>query len=94
MSEIQAKIEKLRKQLLYHAKKYYVEDSPEISDFEYDRMYAELLRLEGEHPEFFDPESPTQRVGGKALDKFENYKNNIDDIEHRTMRLLSLTYSV
>ena len=65
------RIQKLRKQLLYHAKKYYVEDDPEISDYEYDRMYAELLRLEAENPEFFDPESPTQRVGGKALDKFE-----------------------
>ena len=77
MSETQAKIEKLRKQLLYHAKKYYVEDDPEISDFEYDRMYAELLRLEAEHPEFFDPESPSQRVGGKALDKFEKVTHTV-----------------
>ena len=71
MSEIQEKIEKLRRQILYHAKRYYVDDDPEISDFEYDRMYAELLHLEEEHPECFDPASPTQRVGGKPLDKFE-----------------------
>ncbi len=77
MKEIQEKIEKLRRQLLYHAKKYYVEDDPEISDFEYDRMYAELLRLEEENPEFFDPESPTRRVGGKALDKFEKVTHTV-----------------
>ncbi len=77
MSEIQERIEKLRRQLLYHAKKYYVEDDPEISDYDYDMMYAELLRLEGEHPEFFDPASPTQRVGGKALEKFEKVTHTV-----------------
>ena len=60
----------LRKSLSYHAKRYYVMDEPEISDYEYDMMYAELLRLEAENPELFDPESPSQRVGGAALDKF------------------------
>lgn len=64
-------IRKLRAKILYHAKRYYVDDDPEISDFEYDKMYAELLALEAEHPEFYDPASPTQRVGGKPLDKFE-----------------------
>lgn len=63
-------IEKLRAKLLYHAKKYYVDDAPEISDYDYDMLYAELLRLEAEHPEYDDPASPTHRVGGKALDKF------------------------
>ncbi len=77
MKEIQARIEKLRRQLLYHAKKYYVEDDPEISDYDYDMMYAELLRLEAEHPEFFDAASPTQRVGGKALDKFEKVTHKV-----------------
>ena len=71
MNEIKEKIKKLRERLLYHAKRYYVDDDPEISDYEYDRMYAELKTLEEEHPEFFDPASPAQRVGGKALDKFE-----------------------
>ncbi len=77
MSEIQKKIEKLRAQISYHAKKYYVDDDPELSDFEYDRMYAELLSLEEAHPEFFDPTSPTQRVGGKALDKFEKVTHTV-----------------
>ena len=71
MREEEQRIQKLRAQISYHAKRYYVDDDPEISDFEYDRMYAELQRLEEAHPEFFDPASPTQRVGGKPLDKFE-----------------------
>lgn len=69
--EIKERIEKLRRQLTYHSKRYYVDDAPEISDFEYDRMYAELLSLEAAHPELDDPASPTHRVGGEALDKFE-----------------------
>ena len=64
------KIQKLRRELTYHARLYYVFDAPEISDYDYDMMFDELKHLEAEHPEFFDPESPTQRVGGKALDKF------------------------
>ena len=64
------RIEKLRRELTHHAKMYYVYDAPEISDYDYDMMFAELKRLEAEHPEFYDPASPTQRVGGKPLDKF------------------------
>ena len=71
MSDIEQKIKSLREQLTYHAERYYVFDAPEISDFAYDRMYAELLALEAAHPEYYDPSSPTQRVGGAALDKFE-----------------------
>ena len=77
MSEISEQIGRLRQKLLYHAKRYYVDDDPEISDYEYDRMYAELLRLEAEHPECFDPSSPTQRVGGKPLDKFEKVTHTV-----------------
>ncbi|MGM9644881.1 MAG: NAD-dependent DNA ligase LigA [Eubacteriales bacterium] len=69
-NEILQKIQKLRRELTHHAKLYYVYDSPEISDYEYDMMFSELKRLESENPEFFDPESPTVRVGGQALDKF------------------------
>ena len=65
------KISKLRRELTHHAKLYYVYDAPEISDYDYDMMFAELKRLEAENPEFFDPASPTQRVGGKPLDKFQ-----------------------
>ncbi|MBQ9806322.1 MAG: NAD-dependent DNA ligase LigA [Clostridia bacterium] len=77
MSEISEQIKRLRQKLLYHAKRYYVDDDPEISDYEYDKMYAELLRLEAEHPECFDPSSPTQRVGGKPLDKFEKVTHTV-----------------
>ncbi len=69
-TEIFEKISKLRRELTHHAKLYYVYDAPVISDYDYDMMFAELKRLEAENPEFFDPASPTQRVGGKALDKF------------------------
>ena len=65
------RLHELREMLTKHARLYYVYDSPEISDYEYDMLYAELLALEEKHPEDFDPTSPSQRVGGKALDKFE-----------------------
>ena len=71
MTDIQQRIEALRRQIAYHAARYYVDDAPEISDFEYDSLYAELLALEKEHPEYDDPASPTHRVGGKPLEKFE-----------------------
>ena len=61
----------LRELLTHHARLYYVYDAPEISDYEYDRLYAELLALEEKHPEDFDPASPTQRVGGDPLKQFE-----------------------
>lgn len=70
MNETLERINYLRRELSRHAKLYYVYDSPEISDYDYDMLYAELLRLEAEHPEYYDPESPTQRVGGKPLEKF------------------------
>ena len=69
--EIKERVDKLRRDLTYHAQQYYVYDNPEISDYEYDMMYAELKALEEKYPELYDPASPTQRVGGKPLDKFE-----------------------
>lgn len=77
MNEILERIKELRKTLSYHAKRYYVYDDPEISDFEYDRLYAELVRLEEGNPEYFDPTSPTNRVGGKPLDKFEKVTHTV-----------------
>ena len=77
MNEIFERIKELRKTLSYHAKRYYVYDDPEISDFEYDRLYAELVRLEEENPQYFDPTSPTCRVGGKPLDKFEKVTHTV-----------------
>ena len=75
-AEIQ-RIHELRRLLTHHAKLYYVYDAPEISDYEYDKLYAELKELEEKHPEDFDPTSPTQRVGGKALDKFEKVTHSV-----------------
>ena len=83
MQNIKNKIQKLRRELDYHARLYYVYDAPEISDYDYDMMYRELQELEAAHPEFFDPASPTQRVGGRPLDKF-------DKVTH-TRRMDSLT---
>ena len=77
MNGIQEKIHTLRREITYHANRYYNEDAPEISDFEYDRMYAELLSLEAEHPEYDDPASPTHRVGGVALDKFQKVAHRV-----------------
>ena len=67
----------LRAKVAYHAKKYYVDDAPEISDYDYDLMYHKLLALEEENPEFFDPASPTRRVGGAPLDKFEKVTHTV-----------------
>ena len=63
-------IESLREQLRHHNEKYYNEDAPEISDYEYDMMQRRLRALEAEFPEFDDPNSPTRRVGGTASAKF------------------------
>lgn len=68
--DISLEIEKLRQQIIYHNKKYYDEDSPEISDYEYDQLQIKLRKLEKEHPEFADENSPTLRVGGHASEKF------------------------
>lgn len=65
------RIRELRRQVEHHAKMYHVYDAPEISDYEYDRMYYELVHLEEQYPALDDPASPTHRVGGKVLDKFD-----------------------
>ena len=71
------RIHELREMLTRHARLYYVYDSPEISDYEYDRLYAELLALEEQHPEDFDPTSPTQRVGGEPLREFSEVVHSV-----------------
>jgi DNA ligase (NAD+) len=77
-----AEYERLKQEIEYHNRRYYVLDDPEISDARYDALYRELEALERDHPDWVTPDSPTQKVGGKALDKFEK-------IEHR-LALLSL----
>ena len=64
--EIQEKIEALRKEIEYHIERYYNQDDPEITDYEYDQKMNELKRLEKEHPEYVTSDSPTQKVGGSA----------------------------
>ncbi|TAL24735.1 MAG: NAD-dependent DNA ligase LigA, partial [Nitrospirae bacterium] len=72
--EVKKKIEKLVKDLNYHSYRYYVFDSPVISDEEYDRLYRQLKELEERH-NYILPDSPTQRVGAPALEKFEKVKH-------------------
>ena len=64
-------IEELRKLINYHSELYYTHDTPEIDDFEYDKLMRELKKMEAENPELITPDSPTQRVGGKILEGFE-----------------------
>ena len=71
----QKRIIELRKELEYYAKKYYDEDAPEISDFEYDMMMNELKNLENEYPELITKESLTQKVGGTVKKGFAKPKN-------------------
>lgn len=70
-------IKKLRDELEMHNRNYYVLDEPTISDFEYDAMMRRLEVLESEHPEFASASSPTQHVGGKALDTFGAVKHEV-----------------
>ncbi len=67
----------LRELLEYHNHRYYVLDSPEISDAEYDELFDELVRLESDYPELRTPDSPTQRVGAPPLDKFRPKKHSL-----------------
>lgn len=75
--EIQEKLNQLRETLHYHGVKYYVEDSPEIPDAEYDRLMRELMELESQNPELVTVDSPSQRVGGMPLDGFESVNHEI-----------------
>jgi DNA ligase (NAD+) len=70
-TDVATRAEELRRQLEYHGHRYYVLDDPDISDPDYDALLNELRDIEAEHPELRTPDSPTQRVGGRPLDKFE-----------------------
>ena len=69
--QAEKRIKELRKIVEYHAKKYYDEDKPEISDFEYDMLMVELRNLEKEYPEYQSKESLTQKVGGHVKEGFQ-----------------------
>lgn len=76
-SEIEQRIADLRKKINYYSKKYYVDDAPEISDAEYDKLFYELVSLEKQYPAYYDENSPTVRVGGKASERFEKITHTV-----------------
>lgn len=76
-NEIQKEIVKLTETLCYHSKKYYVDDSPEISDYEYDMMMRKLKKLEENYPQYRLEHSPTQRVGGEVLTSFQSVLHEV-----------------
>ena len=82
--DVRTEIEALRKELNHHSELYYNNDAPEISDYEYDMLMQKLKQLEKEHPELITPDSPTQKVGGKA-DSMQA------GIVHEDQRLISQT---
>jgi len=85
--KIKRRVEELRGQIHYHDYKYYVENNPEISDYEYDQLMRELKELEEKYPSLRSPTSPTQRVGGEPVEGFPT-------VEHRLLMLsLDNTYS-
>ncbi len=77
MDEIKREIDDLRKKITYHSRLYYEKDAPEISDYEYDMMFRRLVEPEAAHPEYASRTSPTVRVGGAALDKFEKVAHTV-----------------
>ncbi len=75
--EAKKRIKELRKIVEYHANKYYNEDNPEISDFEYDMLMVELRNLEKQYPEFISSDSLTQKVGGKVKEGFKKVEHEV-----------------
>ncbi len=79
-----SRAEQLRCQINAHAHSYYVFDEPQIPDAEYDKLFAELQALEAAHPELQSLDSPTQRVGGKALAQFASVRHKVPMLSIRT----------
>ncbi|MDP2912334.1 MAG: NAD-dependent DNA ligase LigA, partial [Candidatus Omnitrophota bacterium] len=85
--DIKKRIKELRKEINLHNKRYYVNNRPEVSDQEYDRLITELRKLEEANPELVTLDSPTQKVGGEVLKEFKT-------VEHRVPMLsIDNTYS-
>ncbi len=84
MTIIENKIKALREALRQHNYSYYVLDEPSISDYEFDIRLKELQELETKHPEFFDPNSPSQRVGGEITKNFNTitHKNRMYSLDN------------
>lgn len=74
---VKKEIEKLREEINRHDYKYYLENQPEISDEQYDRLMKRLIDLEKDHPDLITPDSPSQRVGGKPLKVFPQVKHRV-----------------
>lgn len=77
MDNIIKELSQLKKEIQEHNRRYYVEDSPSVSDYEYDMLMRRLKEIEKEHPELITSDSPTQRVGGQALSAFESVRHEI-----------------
>lgn len=75
--DIKTRMDELIDQINYHSNKYYNDDAPEISDYEYDNLMKELIKIEEENPQIKRPDSPSSRVGGKPLDKFTQITHKI-----------------
>lgn len=75
--EVRGRVDELRRLIRHHDRLYYTEAAPEISDFEYDELFAELKLLEEEHPELASPTSPTRRVGGEPLEGLEQVAHQV-----------------
>lgn len=77
IEEAKNRIKKLTEEINYHNKLYYTDDNPEIEDYEYDKLFRELENLERDFPQFKDKNSPTNKVGGMILEKFEKFEHPI-----------------
>ena len=75
--DIYNKINELRERIEHHSILYYVQDSPEISDADFDMLMKELIALEEKYPEYITEDSPTQRIGGEALSKFDQVRHSV-----------------
>ena len=76
-SDAQKQIADLRNQVRRHDRLYYTEARPELSDYDYDQIFAQLQKLEAEHPDLITPDSPTQRVGGAPLKEFQSVRHAV-----------------
>ena len=77
LEEAKNKIKELTEEINYHNKLYYTDDNPEIEDYQYDKLFRELENLERDFPQFKDKDSPTNKVGGAVLEKFEKFEHPI-----------------
>ncbi len=77
LEEAKNKIKELTEKINYHNKLYYTDDNPEIEDYQYDKLFRELENLEIDFPQFKDKNSPTNKVGGAVLEKFEKFEHPI-----------------